>query len=62
MGLLFGLLLTISSTLVETVPFTSNAQVLPSIVLLYLYSIIKFMRGEEKYFIFALLFIVRLSV
>jgi len=57
MGLLFGLLLTISSTLVETVPFTSNAQVLPSIVLLYLYSIIKFMRGEEKYFIFALLFI-----
>ncbi len=57
MGLLFALFLTISQTLIETVPFTSNAQVLPIIVLLYLYSIIEFMRGKDKYIIPTIFFI-----
>jgi len=56
MGLLFAFFLTLSSPLVETVPFTSNAQVLPIIFLLYLYTIIEFMRGKERYFILALFF------
>lgn len=57
MGLLIATFFTISSPLVVTVSGTTNAQVLPSIVLLYLYSVIKFMRGEEKYFILVLLLI-----
>lgn len=57
MGLLLALLLTISASLVQTVPFTTNAQVLPLVFLLYLYSIFQFMRGKEIYFIFALFFI-----
>lgn len=55
-GLLFALILSISSTLVTTVPFTTNAQLLPMIFLLYLYSIIKFIRKDEKYFAAALIF------
>src|SRR5260221_8595897 len=56
-GLLFALFLSISATLVETVPFTTNAHVLPLILLLYLYTIIRFIRGEDKYFIFSLFFV-----
>lgn len=56
MGLLFALFLTISAPLVQTVPFTSNAQVLPAVLLLYLYAVIQFLRGKDKYFIVALFF------
>lgn len=55
-GLLFALLLAISAPLVQTVPFTTNAQVTPLIFLFYLFSIIQFLRGKEIYFIFALFF------
>ncbi|HWY79280.1 MAG TPA: glycosyltransferase family 39 protein [Candidatus Sulfotelmatobacter sp.] len=56
MGLLFAFFLTLSQILIQTVPNTTNSQVLPIIFLFYLYSVIKFMRGKEKYFIFVLFF------
>lgn len=57
MGLLLAMLLTLSASLVKTVPFTTNAQVLPLVFLLYLYAIFQFMRGKGIYFVFALFFI-----
>lgn len=57
MGLLFAFFLSISAPLVETVPFTTNAQVTPLVFLLYLFSIIQYLRGKENYLIFALFFI-----
>lgn len=57
-GLLFAFLLTLSATLIESVLFTSNAQLAPIVVLFYIYTTIKYIRtGNEKYFIFSLFFI-----
>lgn len=50
-GLLLALLLTISSPLVETVPYTTNAQMQPFVFLLFLYSTIEFIRGKQGFFL-----------
>jgi hypothetical protein len=54
-GFVFALLLTIAAPLIQTVPFTTNAQVLPLVFLFYLFAVLQFMRGKERYFIGALL-------
>src|SRR3989344_7005402 len=54
LGLLVAFFLTISGELIASTQITTNAQVLPIVFLLYLLSIVKFIRGEEKYFILAL--------
>ena len=53
-GLLLALLLTLSYPLIQTVPFTTNAQVLPVVFVLYLFAVIQFIRGKEWYFVLAL--------
>lgn len=53
-GLLLALILSVSSSLVQTVPYTTNAQMQPVIVILYLYSIIEFIRGKDKFIILSL--------
>lgn len=45
---LYALFLSISSVYVKTVPYTSNAQVMPLIFLLYLGTITFFLRGKNK--------------
>jgi 4-amino-4-deoxy-L-arabinose transferase-like glycosyltransferase len=54
-GLLFSLLLAMSPPLLEANLITTNAQVMPLIFLLYLFFVIKFLRGSEKYFIPAII-------
>lgn len=56
MGLLFALFFTLTGPLAFGVPNISNAQMLPVIFLLYLYAIMQFIRGKEKYIILALFF------
>lgn len=52
-GVLIAFFLAISRELVNVGPVTTNAEVLPTVFLLYIFSIIKFIRGDEKYFIAA---------
>jgi 4-amino-4-deoxy-L-arabinose transferase-like glycosyltransferase len=54
MGLLFAFFLTISAELIVATQTTTNAQVMPLVFLLYLFSIVKFIRGNEKYIVLAL--------
>lgn len=56
-GLLIAFFLAVSRELVNVGPVTTNAEVLPTVFLLYIFSVIKFIRGDEKYFIAALFFI-----
>jgi hypothetical protein len=48
-GLLFAFILSISSFLVTTIYFTSNAQIMPLIFIPYLFCVIKYLRKEDKY-------------
>lgn len=53
-GLFFALLLAMSRPLHEANTITTNAQVMPLIFLIYLFGIIKFMRGNDKYLILSM--------
>lgn len=55
-GLLMCLLLAISYPLVSVVPFSTNAQVMPLICVLYLFFLIRFIRGSNNSMIFMALF------
>lgn len=57
MGLLLAALLCICATFVQTVPYTTNAQVLPIIFLCYLYAMVMFLRKDEKFFALAIFLI-----
>ena len=50
-GLLLALILSVSSSLVSTVAYTTNAQMQPIVVILYLYATIEFIRGKDKFII-----------
>ena len=57
MGLLLALVLSVSSSLISDIIYTSNAHVEPIIVLLYLFTTIQFLRGKDKHLIFSLFLI-----
>lgn len=56
-GLLCGLFLSISQTSLASVANFSNAHVMPLIFLLFLFSIILYMRGKEQFFILSIFLI-----
>src|ERR1035437_2465775 len=53
-GLVLALIFSVSSSLVSTVVFTSNAHMQPIVVILYLYATIEFIRGKDKFIILSL--------
>jgi hypothetical protein len=53
-GLLLALILSVSSSLVNTVVYTSNAHMQPIVVILYLFATIEFIRGKDKFIILSL--------
>lgn len=50
-GILFAAMMTFSSVFINTISFTSNSQVMPLIFLIYLFTIIKFLRGKDVWLI-----------
>lgn len=54
-GLLIALFLGINPALLQANAVTTNAQVMPLIFLLYIFSIIKYLRGRANYFILAII-------
>jgi hypothetical protein len=54
-GLLFGLLLSISAQLLGYMYNFSNAHVMPLIFLIYLFSIIRYMRGSDYYLVLSVI-------
>ena len=51
-GFLLALFLAGSSTLYQTVPYTSNAQMMPLILIFYLFFLLLFIRHKERFFNF----------
>jgi hypothetical protein len=50
-GFFFAFVLTISHFFVNTIYFTSNAQVMPLVFLPYLYCVVQYLRGKNAYLI-----------
>lgn len=57
MGLLFAIFLALSKELVNVSSGTTNAEVFPIVFIFYLYSMIRFLRKDEKYFAISLFLI-----
>ena len=56
-GIIFSFFLATSSSLVNIVPYTTNAQVMPFVYLLFLFTIFKFLRGNDKFLVWSVFLI-----